>query len=896
MTLSPYSLQVEHRPSPLGLDEPWPRLGWKLTSDRNGDAQTAWRAVVERLGPRGESLGTAWDSGWCDGADQLVTYAGEALSPFTRYAWRVSLRDVDGSEGAGAESWFETGFLGRVPWTAHWARRDPRAVPPMDPPSGTPRSWTTMMLTPPRQFRRSFSLPATPVRARVYVSARGIYRLTVNGRRAGRDELTPGWTDYRHRVQYQVYDVTEAVRAGENVIGAVVGDGWWSGFVGFDARHHAQHYGTEPELIAELRVELDDGSTVHVTTDDQWRERPGEIEFADLLMGEAQDLRRRRPGWDTPGFDASDWPLAKLGELGGPELVGTMDEPVRVTDELPALSVTGDGDAWLVDFGQNLVGRARLSLEGVPAGTVLRLRHGEILEEGHLYTANLRTAEATDWVVADGEGTPFEPMFTTHGFRYIEVTGWPGELEATRLTAVVLHSDTTMVGELHASAPMVEQLISNIRWGQRGNFVSVPTDCPQRDERLGWTADCQVFLPTATYNADVAAFMSRWMLDVVDGQDADGAFPDVAPLLVMDREGAPAWGDGGVVVPHHLWRTYGDLRVLGRCFPAMKAWVDHIERHNPSLLWEHATGNNYGDWLQVDADTPREVVATAYFARSAELVAESARALGEEADASRYAGLAARVREAFAEAFVSADGRVGPGTQTAQLLGLAWDLVPEDRRQAAFALLCADIEGRKVRLTTGFVGVSLLCPVLTEWGRPDLAFGLLHQEEYPSWGYSVRHGATTIWERWDGWTEERGFQSVGMNSFNHYSLGSVGAWLWRYVAGIDQAPGSVGFADIVLRPHIGPAMDWFSGRFDSPRGLIALRWERRGRDIGIEVEVPPGRPARMRLDAGTVEVREATGEVAPTAQQSPVRVVGHGERHLLLDVEPGHHFLTWAPA
>jgi alpha-L-rhamnosidase len=432
---------------------------------------------------------------------------------------------------------------------------------------------------------------------------------------------------------------------------------------------------------------------------------------------------------------------------------------------------------------------------------------------------------------------------------------------------------------------MVEQLVSNIVWGQRGNYVSVPTDCPQRDERLGWTADTQIFLPTACYQADTAAFIGRWLLDVIDEQDEDGAFGDVAPSIVMDREGAPAWGDAGVTVPVHLWRVYGDRRLLQRSYPAMRAWVDHIHRHNPDLVWRNADGNSYGDWLQIDAHTPREVVATAYFARSASLVAEAAAELGLGEDAARYGALAAGVREAFTAAFARPDGTIATGSQTAYLMALAWDLIPGRLRGDAFGHLCRDIEARGTRLTTGFVGVPLLCPVLTDGGRPDLAFALLHQDEFPSWGYSIRQGATTIWERWDGWTEAGGVQSPHMNSFNHYSLGSVGEWLWRSVAGIGQAPGSVAYTDLVIAPHFGPRLDWVTARYDSPRGLVQVRWSRHRDGVDLEIDIPPGRPAELHLPARTAG--EITVDGVPAAEHPRATLLDAGDEGTRVGLPPG---------
>ena len=515
---------------------------------------------------------------------------------------------------------------------------------------------------------------------------------------------------------------------------------------------------------------------------------------------------------------------------------------------------------------QNLVGRVLLTVRDARRGLRVTLRHGEMLDaDSGIYTANLRSAAATDILICSGAATEaFEPRFTLHGFRYVEITGLTADLPGEDITAQVLHSDTPWVGSFRCSDPEVQQLQRNIVWGQRGNFVSVPTDCPQRDERLGWLADAQVFLPTAAYNADVAAFFDRWLRDVRDAQSPEGAFTNVAPRIAgVADEGAPGWGDAGVIIPWHLYRVYGDRRMLERSLDSMLAWVDFVHARNPELVWRRAVGPHFGDWLQVGVETPRDVLATAYFARSAELTARAARAIGRDADAARCATLARRIRETFAREFVDAEGRVTGETQTAYVVALAFELLQGPLAARAAEHLVADVEGRG-HLTTGFIGVGLLCPVLTDHGRADLAYALLHRSAYPSWLYSIRHGATTIWERWDGWTEEHGFQSPAMNSFNHYALGSIGAWLYRDVAGISQAPDSVGFRDLVVRPRPGGRLRWAEASYDSVRGRIATRWEIIDHELRLDVEIPPG--------------ATATVHVPTTEPETAVRRVGSG-RH-----------------
>ncbi|MEU5879945.1 family 78 glycoside hydrolase catalytic domain [Spirillospora sp. NPDC047279] len=897
--LTPYGLTCEMLEEPLGLDERLPRLSWKLRSERRGDAQSAYRITVALSEADLDDGRLLWDTGRRESGDTLlVAYDGPPLQSSTRYHWRVEVHDAGGERAGRADSWFETGLLHADEWRAAWIAADPRAMPVQDPPEDQARSERTRHLLPCAHLRRDFTLEGPPlVRARAYVSARGLYELRVNGHRVGDAELAPGWTEYRHRVLYQSYDVGDLLREGANTIGAVLADGWWSGFVGFDSRRQALHYGDAPQLIVQLLLDFADGSRRWVTSDGSWREHPGPIRYADLLMGEYVDARQELPGWDEPGHDDRGWrPVAVAGHDTG-VLAASPDRPVRVLDELAARTVERRPDGrFVVDLGQNMVGRVRLTVRGAAAGRRIRLRHAEMLSaDGEPYVDNLRTAEATDVYVAAGRPVEvFEPRFTFHGFRYVEVTGYPGDLRPEDVTGRVLSGDTPWTGEFACSDDLVTRLDSNIRWGQRGNFVSVPTDCPQRDERLGWLADAQVFLPTACRNADVSAFFARWMRDVTDAQHPDGAFPDVVPELCMTREGAPAWGDGGVIIPWLLYRLYGDRRVLERSFPAMKRWVDHVHRHNPGLIWRHRVGNHYGDWLQVNAETPRDLLATAYFAHSAGLVAETAAVLGAGEDAARYRVLRSAVRDAFIDAFVDPeDGRVDGGTQTGYLLALAFGLLPPHAVSAAVGHLAADIEARGHHLTTGFVGVALLCPVLAAHGRADLAYALLHQDTYPSWNHSLHHGATTIWERWDGWTEDHGFQSPAMNSFNHYSLGSVGEWLYGGVAGIGQRPDSVAYSALLLQPTVGGRLTWARARQETARGTVECGWALQDGELRVDVAVPPGISATLVVptrDPGTV--REGG---APVTGRDDIRIDDRTEGTLTVRLGGGRHRFTAVP-
>lgn len=856
-----YDLRTEWRTEPLEIDEPSPTLSWKLATDLHGERPAGFSLALEQLDARQRPIAVVWSAEVP--MDQIsVKVSPEVLEAFTMYRWTIIGRGVDNeglaTEPSEASARFETGFLESSAWTAQWISRNPhpdlslgRAITP---PAPTPiqRSFRTMYSAPPSQFRHRFEVSGRIARARLYISAHGIYRAFVNANRAGADELTPGWTHYPSRLEYQAYDVTGDIRSGTNVLSVIVADGWWSGYLGYNTRRQADQYGSRTELIAQLRLEFEDGRVETIETGDGWREHPGAITMADLLMGEYHDPARETAGWMDASYCDDDWHDAEkiAGDRG--MLQGQIADPVRVLMEVPARTVTATNDgSYLVDFGQNLVGRVRIRLHGRPKGRIVEILHGETLDNGHVYTDNLRTAEARDVFVTTGESEQiFEPVFSLHGFRFAEIRGLNEALRTGDLAAVVLGSDLPVAGDFSTGSDLVTQLHSNIVWSQRGNYVGVPTDCPQRDERLGWTADTQIFARTAAFNSDVHSFLARWLRDLVAGQDAFGRVADVAPIPPTSENfdvGAPGWGDAAVIVPWVLYEEYGDLDLLSRHYPSMRAWVEYVATNNPDGLWTRTLGNNYGDWLSVESETPREVVATAYRIRSTDLVARAAEALGHVDEAKHYRAMAARSRDAFTSTFVSDDGVVQGDTQSGYLFAIAWDLVPATRRPDLTRHLTEGIEARGRRLTSGFLGVSLLCPVLTQIGRPDLATALVLQTDYPSWGYSISQGATTIWERWDGWTEARGFQSIEMNSFNHYSLGSVGEWLYQQVAGIAQAPGSVGYQSLRIAPLLAPELSPVSAWHESVRGRIEVSWHLDGATGCFEVLLPPGVEAEIRL-------------------------------------------------
>ena len=740
-------------------------------------------------------------------------------------------------------------------------------------------------LTPATYVRASFTVERPVRRALLHGSAFGDYELHLNGARVGRDYFTPGYTDYRKTLYYHTYDVTSQVRPGENALGAIVADGWYAGYLGYLRTRGV--FGPRHGVSMVLDLEYADGSRKQVVTDGSWKTMTGPWLSADQLHGATYDSRREMPGWDTVAYAIATWKPADVLNRPTARVTAFPGEPVRVMHTLPTRSVTEPlPGVRVVDFGQNLVGWVRFRVEG-REGQKLVIRHGEMLNaDGTVYTENLRSARATDVFYLKGGVETLEPKFTFHGFRYAEITGLDGTPAPEDWSALVVYSDLRQTGEFSSSHELVNQIFANTLWGQRGNYLDVPTDCPQRDERMGWMGDAQVFARTATYNMDVGAFMTKWLVDVRDAQQDGGAFSDVSPRVPdASREGAPGWGDAGVIVPWTVYWQYGDRRALERQYDAMARWVAWVDEGNPDHLWTRRMGNNYGDWLSPEGQGVKPLYATAYFAHSAHLVSEVAHVLGKSGDAKRYAELRDRIREAFAKAYLSEDGTLAGDTQTAYLLALRFDVVPKAMRPKLAQKLYARIEAQGGHLGTGFLGVNILLPTLTDLGRNDLAYQLLTKTTYPSWGYSIVNGATTIWERWNSYTKDKGFGDVGMNSFNHYAYGSGVEWLYTTVLGID--PLEPGFTRIRIAPQPGAPLTWARGQYDSVQGRIASDWRVDGGRLTLDVLVPPNTTAEVHVPAaGARTVTEGSG---PATEARGVTLLREGGGVAVFEVGSGRY-------
>ncbi|WP_368498049.1 family 78 glycoside hydrolase catalytic domain [Herbiconiux sp. A18JL235] len=888
-----FSLLCDQLVEPTGVaGAVW--LSWSL-SNAADSAPEAVRVRVWRDGTR--SAVDAWESEWMTPLTAGIRHGEDSLISNTRYAWSVEVRSSDGSSTR-TSSVFLTGLVGAGRWQAQWIASGPQSVVRADPPSDDGLSYAVRYLPPTPYFRHEFTVRRDLERAVVHVTARGVYELFANGERVGDRELEPGWTDYSDRVEYQTYDITDALRVGPNAFGATVAAGWWHGYVGFDRRRQAEHYGAEPELLVQAHLCYSDGSEDVVASGEGWASSEGPIRFADLLMGQYVDDRVDLGDWTLPGGADSSWVPVRARDIGSSIPTSTPRPPIRAIEHRAGRIVHSEPDRILVDFGQNLVGRLNVTVSSLERGGSITIRHGEtITPEGDLYVDNLRTAEATDRFVSSGRSATFAPTFTSHGFRFAELIGDVAALTDRDIEAVSVRSDNREVGTLTLNDEGLDQLHSNIVWGLRSNMVSIPTDCPQRDERLGWLADAQVFLPSAAYNANVSAFLTSWLRDVRYTQDDDGAFADVAPRLRLPQQAAPGWGDAGVIVPWTLYRLYGDIRVLQDSFESMLAWIGHIDRHNPDHLWRHAAGLNYGDWLGVEEETDRELLATAYFARSLELTAAAADVLHATSEAARLRALRLEVVDAFRREFLdSSTGVLRSDTQTAYCLALAFDLINPGELPLVASRLVDAVERRGPALTTGFIGVALLLPTLSLIGRSDLAWALARRREYPSWLYSVDHGATTIWERWDGWTTTDGFQSAQMNSFNHYSLGSIDEWFYAYAAGIRQSRNSLAFADLEMEPAVDAAVGHVAASFESPRGLIRSEWSYDGSTLEWDIELPPSCSATIVLAVSPRERVLLNGvELTLTAVETEpplaAPLAGASPRYRWR-VDPGRHRVT----
>lgn len=842
--------RIEHHRTPFGIGEPRPRISWTISAAPPGWQQAAYRIDIERAGS-GRSFQSSGDS------QLLVDWPDAALNSRERARVRVAVCGADGTWSAPSPAAeVEVGLLDPKDW---------RALPVgafwnEDPDSDERR---------PSLVRREFTVREGLERARLYASAHGLYETEINGARVGDDVLSPGWTVYRARLRYYTYDVTALLQTGTNAVGAWLGDGWYRGRLGWRAGFR-NIFGDDLSFIGQLELTYADGTRDIIATDRDWRCAPSPIQRSGLYDGEDYDARDERPGWSEPNFDASDWQHVAVRRRDPATLVAPTAPPVRCTQELaPTHVLTSASGTRILDFGQNLVGRLRIRVRGT-RGTVVTITTAEVLQDGELYTRPLRTARSSDSYTLSGapDGEVWEPRFTFHGFRYAQIEGWPGDLDTDArggaLVARVIHTDLERTGWFSSSDASLDRLHENVVWGMRGNFVDIPTDCPQRDERVGWTGDIQVFGPTASTLFDVSGMLAGWLQDLAVEQLPDGTVPWYVPVIPAHHMWTPirpgaAWGDVATLLPWTLYERFGDLGILASQYESARAWVDLIAyRAGSSRLWD--TDFQLGDWLDpaappqdpADARTDRHLVATAYFARSARVVSDMAAALGRSEESTTYARLANEVRDAFAARYILADGAMTDDAQTAYALAIRFDLLPdEELRRGAGQRLAALVREAGGRIATGFVGTPLVNDALTDTGHVKDAYALLTCRECPSWLYQVDMGATTVWERWDSMLPDGTVNPGTMTSFNHYALGAVADWMHRTVAGI--APAAPGYRTIRFAPRPGGDLTSAASRVRTPYGHAEIEWELASGQLRVRIEVPVGATAILDLEGRDIE-------------------------------------------
>ncbi len=874
------NLTVENGTDPVGLDVAQPRLGWQLSAPQRNVVQSAYELrVAGDAGTLAKGKGV-WNTGKV-ASDQStnVIYKGDALQSGTRYYWQVRVWDNSGKASAwSAPAYWQTALMQASDWKAGWI------VP----------GFTEDTLRASPLFRREFSSTKKIRSATAYITAHGMYEAQINGKRVGDAYFTPGWTSYNKRLQYQVYDVTALLKEGKNAIGVTLGSGWYRGDLAWSG--HKDLYGSDIALLFQMDITYADGSRESILSDDSWRSSTGPILYSEIYNGETVDARKEKEGWANAGYNDHAWTQVKVVDSTKSTLLATINEPVKKHETFKPVRIfkTPLGEQ-VIDFGQNLVGWVVLKVKGKP-GDRITVSHAEVMDKaGNFYTENLRAAKAQDTYILKGTGEEtFEPHFTWHGFQFIRIEGYPGEIKAENFTAVALYSDMKVTGTFASSNPLINQLQHNIEWGQRGNFLDVPTDCPQRNERLGWTGDAQVFSRTASFLRDVDNFFIKWMKDVAADQLPDGSVPHVIPNVLGRDGGSTGWSDVATVVPWNMYLAYGDKRMLEDQYGSMKAWVDCMQQRSVNNLWN--TGFHFGDWLfysinddndGMSAITNKYFIAQCFWAHSTQLLINAARVLGKTDDAAKYAALLKNIKEAFVKEYTTANGATMSNTQTSYVLALSFDMLPEPMRAQAATRLVENIRLYHNHLTTGFLGTPYLCEVLSRFGYTDMAYKLLLQDTYPSWLYPVKMGATTIWERWDGIKPDSTFETPTMNSYNHYAYGAIGDWMYRVMVGLDTEEEGPGYKKITIHPHVGGNFNWVSATYQTRYGKVTSGWKTENGQLVLDADIPANTTATIWMPAATAEAITEGGK--PLSQLKEIKAEAGEKGYVMLKVGSGKY-------
>ncbi|MFA7288499.1 MAG: glycoside hydrolase family 78 protein [Melioribacteraceae bacterium] len=846
------NLRTEYKINPIGIESPNPRLSWEIVSKERNFMQSAYQIrAAHSIKDLESNKNLVWDTKKIVSDQSIqVEYSGNKLFSAERVYWQIKIWGSDESESQWSESaYWEMGLLNVSDWKAKWI--EPNLVE------------VENSYNPSPQLRKEFSLNKKIVNARAYVTSHGLYEFHLNGKKISNQLFTPGWTSYNKRLQYQVYDITSDLISGKNAIGVILGDGWYRGPLTWDYTRNI--YGNKLGLLLQIVFQYSDGTAETIISDDSWKSTTGPIIMSGIYDGEIYDARIENNKWMKSDFDDKNWSGVITKDFDNKNLVASEGAEVRITEEIKPIKkfVTPNGEL-VFDFGQNMVGWVQFKLKG-NVGDKIVLRHAEVLDQnGNIYLANLRKAKQKIEYIFKGEGEEtFEPHFSFQGFRYVSISDYSGQVELSDLTGKVIHSDMKQTGNFTCSDSLINQLQKNIYWGLRGNFLDVPTDCPQRDERLGWTGDAQVFAPTACFNVDAASFFTKWMKDFEADQLSDGRFPHVVPNMLINAGGAAGWADAGIIVPWTIYQNYGDKRILEVQYPSMKKWIEYLKKNaGESFIWSKGVG--YGDWLAFattksdypGATTDKDLIGTAYFYYSTNLMYNIASVIGKNEDAKEYFSLMKNIKEAFQKEFITSTGRIASNTQTAYLLALAYDLYPDNFKPIAAERLAEDVK-RFGHITSGFLGSSHIAKILSDFGYHELAFKLLFRTDYPSWLYPVTKGATTIWERWDGIRANGTFQSDGMNSFNHYAYGAIGKWLYSDIAGIGIDPEKPAYKNIIVNPLTNDKLKFANANFHSMYGDISSSWKLENGKFLLRVEIPANNTADIYLPT---EIKENISE------------------------------------
>jgi alpha-L-rhamnosidase len=831
-------LQFERRESGLGVGTATPRISWHVNSPNPSWKQSAYQVEVRRQG-----IARLF---YVEGADSvLVPWPDHPLQSRERGEVRVRAHSRVASETTDWSAWSEVdALLAGTAWTAV-------AVGP-----GAPEGDRDGR---PALLRHEFDTPAV-TRALLRVTAQGLFEVEINGQRVGDDALAPGWTAYQHRMRILTYDVTHLVRAGANAIGTWLADGWFRGRLGFNGGHR-NLYGDRTSFFAELELTDQQGDVSIVATDSSWKTHASPILRSGLYDGEHFDAVAQLNGWSRAGFDDSVWAPVEEVPFDTALLVSPDGPPVRCTEELRPASVSAlPGQRYLIDFGQNFAGRLRIRAGHSTPGEHIVLRHAEVLQDGELYTRPLREAAATDVYTSDGGPIDWEPRFTLHGFRFAEVSGWSGSIRDLEVIGRAYHTDMRRTGGFECSDALLNRLHENVVWSMRSNFVDIPTDCPQRDERLGWTGDIQVFTPTAAGLYDVSGFLASWLKDLAAEQLADGTVPWYVPVIPGGSYWTPirpsaVWGDAAVLIPWTLFQHYADRGLLSDQYDSARAWVDLIAREaGESYLWQ--SGQQLGDWLDptappedpTDAKTDAYLVASAYFVHSARILSHIAAELDKHEDAAEYSRLANAARSAFRTKYVTANGSLTNHAQAAYALAIAFDLFEGAELLEAGKNLRDLVSQNDYRIGTGFAGTPVICSALSKAGQTDSAYRLLLERGCPSWLYTVLSGGTTMWERWDSQLPDGTINPGEMTSFNHYALGSVAEWLYSTVSGL--IPTEPAFRRFRVAPQPGGGLTWAHRDLSTPYGLVETSWRIEEETFTLALTVPSGTEAEVILPSG----------------------------------------------